>query len=313
MGYRRQLTDLYAKYPASEVTTQPEYAQLYADYGKESQFEWLRSQLQDMKAAVQAGVEKAASPKEQLQNAIHLLRSYRRRERERDLFYDLVVAICGPKWGAQRMADLDTALAAVRLQNDFFLSFTTRHSAPDINPVNARYKYFIEERLPNTFATKDQRRENLFAEAIYQIFCQKGAKGYYFPKSDDDTTIVIDELQRELNQSMVFVQIIQTELFQYSQKTNYCFQEWSWARGRFGNNEAYIVYISGEPDRTWADLPPDAPYLMWHLHASAKKVKPTPLHRLYDQQQIERTTQAFEDVLELDILGAWTRLELAAP
>jgi hypothetical protein len=313
MGYCRQLIDLYAKYPASEVTTQSDYAQLYADYGEESQFQWLRSQLQDMKACVQEWIKPAAPPQEQLQNAIHLLRSYRWRERERDLFYHLIVAIYGGKWGAERMAYLDAALAAVRLPNDYFLSFTTRHSAPDINPINARYKYFIQTNLPNTLANKDQRKENLFAEAIYQIFSGKGAKGYYYPKSNDDTSIVIDELQRQVNQSMVFVQIIQTELFEFSQKPNYCFQEWSWARGRFGNNEAHIVYISGEADRTWADSPPDAPYLMWHLHAKGKKVKPTPLHRLPDEQEIERTTQAFENVVDLDILGAWIRLELAAP
>ena len=311
--YRRQLIDLYAQYEASAVTSKPEYARLYARYGQDTQFLGLRVQLDEMKDTVEQWIETAASSQEQLRDAIRLLRGYRRRESQRDLFYDLVAAMYRTKWGAARMAYLEKALAAVRLPRDYFLSFTTRHSEPpDVNPINTRYNYFIKKRLEKTFTKKDQKEKNLFAEAVNHIFAEK-ASGYFFPKSEDDTSIVIDELQKELNQCMVFVQIIQTELFQYTQGINYCFWEWGWAKHRFGNNEDHIVYISGEADRIWANSPPDAPYLLWHSHAKAKKVPPIPLHRVFSAEDIEHTTQFFETIRDRVILGAWDRLELAAP
>jgi hypothetical protein len=313
MEYRRQLIDLYGQYEASAVISKPEYAQLYAQYGQETQFLWLRAQLDEMKDTVEQWIETIASPQEQLREAIRLLRTYRKRETERDLFYDLVVAMYGAKWGAARMAYLEKALAAVRLPRDYFLSFTTRHSTPpDVNPINTRYKYFIKKKLEKTFNDKDQRERNLFAEAINQIFSER-ASGYFFPKSEDDTSIVMDELQKELNQCMGFVQIIQTELFQYTKGINYCFLEWGRAKDRFGNNEDHIVYISGEADRVWENSPPDRPYLLWHSHAASKKAPATPLHRVFNAADIEKTTQFIETIRDRDILGAWDRLELAAP
>jgi hypothetical protein len=169
MEYRSQLIDLYAKYEAAAVTSTPEYEQLSRRYGEQSEFRTLRSQLQDMKAKVQ-GIKTTASSQEQLRSAIHLLRQYRWRGTERDLFYDLLVAIYADRWGAARVAYLDKALAAVRLSRDYFLSFTARHAAPGVNPINDRYQYFIMKKLQRPLNYKEKRVNNLFAEAVHQIF-----------------------------------------------------------------------------------------------------------------------------------------------
>src|SRR5258708_913075 len=102
MAYREQLIDLYAQYEASAVTSRSEYARLYGKYRQDAQFLWLRAQLDEMKDAVEQWIETAASPQEQLREAIRLLRGYRRRKCERDLLYDLVVARYGTKWGTAR-------------------------------------------------------------------------------------------------------------------------------------------------------------------------------------------------------------------
>jgi hypothetical protein len=313
MGYRRQLIDLYAKHQASAVTSKLEYEQLHAKYGQETEFLGLRDQLDKIKIGVEERIETAASQQEQLREAIRMLRQYRKHEGKRDLFYGLVVAMYATRWGAERMAYLEKALAAVRLPRDYFLSFTTRRSGnADISPINARYIHFIKRILPTTFKTANKQKENLFASAINQIFSEK-AVGYFFPKSDDDTSIVVNELQKEVNQCMVFVQILQSELFQYTEGTNYCFLEWGWAKDRFGDDEDHILYISGEADRDWLDFPADDPYDDWHSHAKSKKAPPIPLHRVYKTEEIEKTTQFLETIRARVILGAWQRLELAAP
>jgi hypothetical protein len=312
MDYRRQLIDLYANHEASAAKTVPQYQQLYAQHANDMQFCWLREQIEQIKISVEQRLETAASPTEQLREVIRMLREYRKHEIERGLFYDLVVAMYATSWGATRIAYLNEALAAVRLTRDYFLSFTTRHSATvNVNPVNARYKYLIRDVLQNGFKTANQK-DNLFAEAINQIFSQK-ANGYFFPKSEDGTSIVVDELARELNQCFVFVQIIQTEMFELAKDTNYCFWEWTHAMSRFGNAQHHLVYILGEDNRDWLDLPPDVDFVTWHGHVKAKKVPPTPLLRVYNASGIERTKQSIETILRRDILGAWTRLELAAP
>ena len=123
----------------------------------------------------------------------------------------------------------------------------------------------------------------------------------------------MDEIKKELRQSMVFVQIVQSQLFEYS-KQNYCFMEWCWAKEHLGNDEHRIIYVSGEPDRDWLEtLVPDATYTDWHTHVREKKVPPTPLQRTYNEDRIEETTVAFETVRDRDILGAWIRLEQEAP
>jgi hypothetical protein len=233
--------------------------------------------------------------------------------RNRYLFYDLLVAIYGTKWSAERTAYLDKALAAVGLQRDYFLSFTTRHHRDvSVNPINKRYEFFIRKVLKDRFGNVNEEKDNLFARAIHEIFSQK-ARGYYFSKSEDDASIVDDELKRELNQSMVFVQIVQSEMFELIEK-NYCYLEWEWAREHFGNDESCILYILGEDDRDWLDiLVPDDTYSKWDSHVKAKKASPTPMHRLSNEEKIEETRSSLERILKGNIIGAWIRLEREAP
>jgi hypothetical protein len=108
---------------------------------------------------------------------------------------------------------------------------------------------------------------------------------------------------------MVFVQIIQTEifdtqLFDGTSKKDYCFWEWCHARGRFGNDEERFVFILGEDNREWLNMPPDIGYREWHSHVAAKKAPPTPLHRVFNSIRIEETTQFFEKIRDRDIVGA---------
>jgi hypothetical protein len=91
--------------------------------------------------------------------------------------------------------------------------------------------------------------------------------------SKDETSIVLDELKKEINQSLVFVQIVQRELFRPDpdDRPNYCFVEWGWAKDRFGDEEDCILYISGEADRDWENLAPHAPLAQWYSHVKEKK------------------------------------------
>jgi hypothetical protein len=309
---RKQLINLYAKHKVTTVKSEVEYEALHARYGEDTEFQWLRDQLDKMKIGIEVRIDPAECHQRQLEQAIRMLREYRHPAHapKRDLLYELLVAIYEINWNADRLAYLKKALLAVRLRNDYFLSFTTRHSG-EINSINTRYLHFIQKVLPNNIFT-EKLDENLFAAAINDIFSTR-AKGYFFPKSEEGSSIVIEELKREVNQSMVFVQIIQSQLFEYS-KDNYCFTEWCWAKERFGNNENCIIYVSGEPDRDWLDiLAPDEAYSDWHAHVKQKKVPPTPLHRKYDDDKIEETTAFFETIRDRDILGAWIRLEQNAP
>jgi hypothetical protein len=314
MEYSSLLIDLYAKHTVSAVKSQPAYQALKEQYEKDAEFQWLRNRLDTMKTRVEERIASDASQQEQLRQAINMLRGYRSpgRERERDLFCRLVVAI-SQDWHPDRRAYLEKAFSAVRLRYDYFLSFTTRHSPhSNLNPINTRYWHFIQKILHNRFELGNKDKENLFATAINAIFSDK-AKGYFFPKSEDDTSIVAKELQGEINQSMVFVQIIQSQLFDYTEN-NYCFLEWGWAINGFNGDEKRFLYILGEADRDWLDiLVPDETYRDWHSHVKAKKAPPTPLHRTLDDIEIEQTTRFFETLLKNDIVGAWTRLETAAP
>src|SRR5205823_2757761 len=106
------------------------------------------------------------------------------------------------------------------------------------------------------------------------------ATGYFFPRSEDGPSIVEDELARELNNCLVFIQIIQTEMFELAKANNWCFWEWRHAASRFGNAEHHLIYILGEDNRDWLDFSPDADYIDWHKHVRAKKAPPIPLHRV---------------------------------
>jgi hypothetical protein len=314
---REQLIDLYAKHEASAAKASAGYESLRAQYGGNTEFDWLRNQLEEMKTRVEERIDPAKSNQEQLREAISMLREYRGASElqalKRDLFYDLLVAIYQAQWNSQRMAYLKKALSAVRLRNDYFLSFTTRHSSHvKVNPINTRYYYFIKKIFQSSFDNAN-RDENLFAAAVNEIFSQK-ADGYYFPKSEDDTSIVIDEIRRELEESMVFVQIVQLQLFKYISGTNYCFLEWGWANERFSGEETRLIYISGEDDREWLDiLAPDATYSPWYSHVKRKKIPPTPSHSTFDDGKIDQTVKYFETILKHDIVGAWVRLEKEAP
>jgi hypothetical protein len=313
---RKQLIDLYAKHMASSVTSTAEYEALRAQYELNMEFLWFREQLDKMKTRIEARIVPGMSQQEQLKQAINMLRTYRNEAHivSRDLFYDLLAAIFGTSWSAERLAYLAKALAAVRLPRDYFLSFTTRHN-PDIsvNPINKRYKFFIKKVLEDRFRNEDEEKDNLFARAIHEIFSEKAQRGYYYPKNDDNTSIVEEELKNELNNSLVFVQIAQSEMFDFIEK-NYCYLEWGWARERFGGDESRILYILGEDNRDWLDiLVEDENYSDWYSHVRAKKAPPTPDHRVLNEEKIEDTWKYLEKILKGDIIGAWTRLEKGAP
>src|SRR5271165_135291 len=126
---RKELIDLYARFEASSVTSQAEYEALSDKDKTNKEFLWLRQQLETMKTIIETHIQPGMSQRDQLREAINMLRGYRDEAQapNRDLFYELLVAIYGPSWSPERKAYFEKALTTVKLPRDYFLSFTTRH------------------------------------------------------------------------------------------------------------------------------------------------------------------------------------------
>jgi hypothetical protein len=106
---------------------------------------------------------------------------------------------------------------------------------------------------------------------------------------------------------------IKAGALRYDERTNYCFVEWGWATNRFRDDEDRILYVSGEATRDWENLAPDAPLALWYKHVRKKKVRPTPQPQRPNATEVLETIKSLEELRDYAILGAWTRLELAAP
>ncbi len=256
---RERLIALYAAHAAAAVKATPEYAALAAAYADTPEFQSLRDEIEQAKATIEVWFGPAATEREQLMKAIGLLKSTRKSPRERDLYYELITAAFAKRWSPERQAYLLRALEAVRLKQDYFLSYTTRYLAPGaINPVNQDYRHLIRKQLGKSLDA--DQRANLLAQAVHNIL-GKSATGFLFEQSQYDNSVTMEKLKRELDDSMVFVQLVQTVMFEPDEdgRPNYCFWEWQRARARFGNREEHLLYIVAEPGRT--DLELTAPYV----------------------------------------------------
>jgi hypothetical protein len=135
-----------------------------------------------------------------------------------------------PNWTPKQTAFFDKMVEAIKKGHDYFLSFTQRRPPGGGNPLNSDQRYLIQ-----SFGLADPqgKDENELARMLDRLLriSKYGFRGFFYPMHENDSQQVKKKLNDAMNNSLVFIQLVQNEMFskQYPIDPNYCFDEYSGA------------------------------------------------------------------------------------
>jgi hypothetical protein len=320
MPYREELIRLYAANPVANIDGVAGFQDLRREFSEDRQFQAERHQIECAKQAIEAAVSPDVTQQEQVKSAIQLLIQTRPDQKRRNLFHELIVSGYKPAWTEERRLYFDAAWEKIKLEYDYFLSFTTRYPiAVGDNPVNNAYKHFITAVLGSDFFNgSDRKKTNLLAMAVHSVLAQASLKGFFFPHSQYDNTNTEQKLQAACDDCLVFVQLVQIIMFvpPNGGGTNYCFYEWDRAIRRFTgpDRENHILFVVATPDRSEIlEGLPFVDYNAWHRHVRDKDPPYLPTAEFRDKATVLQIRSAFKDKITPKIRGAWFRLINDAP
>lgn len=162
-----------------------------------------------------------------------------------------------PKWTEPQQEYFDQISTIIATKLDYFLSFTQRNQQGAGNPINGYHRYSIQYlgQLEDPIASS----ENKLAEMLDRYLKRHNLRGFYFPIHEDDSQQVLTKLHEALSRSLVFIQLVQNEMFSnvYPAAENYCFTEYTQAAEE--NKRILMLFANGAwPDDLIDDV--DVPF-----------------------------------------------------
>lgn len=208
----------------------------------------------------------------------------------------------------------------IKLEYDYFLSFTSRYP-PGVagdNPINTAYQQFIISEIGvDEYNKADRKKQNLLASAVQRLLSQPRMKGFYFPHTQYDNTVTEKKLEEACDNSLVFVQLVQTIMFDPpATGTNFCFFEWNRVQTQFAeaDKDRRILFVVAAQDRNvFLGVLPFYEYDLWHDHIRRKDPPYLPEVQFYSEATLREVKRTFQDKMVPEIRAAWFRLIEGAP
>jgi hypothetical protein len=320
MSYRDDLIRLYGGNPVAGIRNVAAYQQLLDRFAQDAYFREERDRIEVVKTKIESALERPQTSQKSVQTAINLLVRTRGDDAKRDLYHELIVIGYRPRWTPEQQQYFDDAWKKIKLEYDYFLSFTTRYPAvAGDNPINTTYQqYIISEITVDEYNKADRKKTNLLALAVHRSLSQPQIRGFYFPHTQYDNTVTEQKLQEACDSSLVFVQLVQPIMFVSpgSQATNYCFYEWKRVKSQFMGNdvERRILFIVAVPNRNqFLNVLPYVDYDEWHDHIKEKDPPYLPDMQFYSEAGIRQIKETLQNKIVTEIQGAWFRLIDGAP
>jgi hypothetical protein len=225
----QKLIELYGRQPADAVGDDLEYVQLCEANDSDMLFHHARNTVEHIKKGLEVRVAVQQTGQKQVKQALKFYQRFVGLDpQEQEICFRLVNVAYHPHWTSKQQNYFDGIVEALKMGQDYFLSFTQRNKEGVGNPVNSLHRHLIQSygiadpvsRVDNSFA---EMLNNALSASRYQF------RGFFFPQHEDDSKQVVEKVAVELKRSLVFIQVIQNAMFSksYIDKRNFCFEEYS--------------------------------------------------------------------------------------
>ncbi len=141
MKVSEDLLQILATTEIANISQSIEYQKLCQANVGDSRFQAERDRVERIKIRVEANLKPPLTTIEEAKAALSLLIRSRRVTEDRDLYHALLVRGYKARWTNKQQAYFDDAWEKIRLEYDFFFSFTTRYprvegKTPSIRPTS---------------------------------------------------------------------------------------------------------------------------------------------------------------------------------
>jgi hypothetical protein len=230
---RDQLVDFHARYSCDELKHVAAYAQLCAEHEGEEPFETDRSRMASINTLLEGGLRSADGTAGQLIAAIETAKHYIFRAAWRDGVRDLALRRWEDAWSDAQKQYLEVVLTRLSEGDDVFLSFTNYNpAAPDgVNAVNTRYQELITTAGGLRVKRPESVERNLVAKMMRAKLKENHLQVFYWEEELDPAAVVTSRLHEKVDGAFVFVQLIQSQLFERDPREtpNFCLLEYETA------------------------------------------------------------------------------------
>jgi len=249
----KKLIEIYARQPADQVTGDPEFAELYAEHPKvDDPFHAQHQRVKKIKRRLEKEVGIQGSPHSQVKFALRYFHGLLGGTNDEDrICVGLTKLAYYPNWISEQKTYFDETCTRMRTKVDYFLSFTQRNRSGAGNPINGYHRHLIQ--VVGQLADPLMSVDNQFAKMLDNLLKRKFT-GFFFPTTEGESNVVKKNLAERMSQSLVFIQLVQNEMFvkAYAGQPNFCHEEYLQAIAE--NKKVILLFADGEYRQ---DLLPD--------------------------------------------------------
>ncbi|HWM26258.1 MAG TPA: hypothetical protein VNP98_15695 [Chthoniobacterales bacterium] len=290
---QEELIAVYAKGSVDEVHASPEYAKFYDTNKGKPGFAAERGLVEEMRSRVDATLSAGQNVRDLVATALSIIWNLRK-DKERNVYRELILEAMAPVWETKQRDYFKEKSLTLIAAREYFLSFTSRNLGyPNQNVINANHREFIKEAIgSNRYESADLGKENLLAAAIDHLLrSNRRLDGFFFPKHLGDNKLVEKKLLENCEQALSFVQLIQEEIFRFTDPVrNWCFFEFNAVSG----SNKPLIFVQVEEKIDGADLYVD--YGKWFTAFSARDPIKLVDTRWADRKPIESNLASIRDL-----------------
>ncbi len=243
-----ELIEIYGGREAKDVSKDQNYVRICQENDGNPIFHAERFRIENIKRKLEkeAGIQKTRQ--KQVKFALRFFhRLVGSKDDEDEVCRRLTLASYYPQWTDKQKLYFDETCVLVKKKLDYFLSFTQRNRSGAGNPINSYHRYLIQSiGLPDP---KDSQENELarMLDRLLQI-SRYQFRGFFFPAHEGDSQQATEKFLKALDNSMVFIQIVQNEMFskhyQHQNRPNYCYIEYKQAIEK--KKEMIFIFADGQ-------------------------------------------------------------------
>jgi hypothetical protein len=241
-----ELIEIYGRRRADDVAGDPDYVRLCKAHDGDNVFHSDRHRIEDIKRSLERQTGIQNSRQKQVKYALKLFhRLVGSEDRKYEICRRLARLSYYLGWTIKQKEYFDDTCTLIATKLDYFFSFTQRNQTGAGNPINSYHRYLIQSLgLPDPKDSSQNELacllDRLLRASRYQF------RGFFFPAHVGDSRQVTQKIFKALDDSVVFIQLVQNEMFSnyYVGRPNYCFEEY---RRAFDKNKKMIfVFADGQ-------------------------------------------------------------------
>jgi hypothetical protein len=239
-----QLVAFYARHGVEGVKNDPDFVALCDAHEGDRGFDATQRHVQNVEFALERNVDGQPYGAEQVKFALKTLNTFGD-ENDREILSELVHARHSPSWSTDQRTYFDQAAEKLGWQ-DYFLSFTSYNpTVGEINVVNSAHRYLIRDQTPEAWEDRQARsRANLLANMLDYVLRNRQLRGFYYKRHEGDSSQVMTKLTENAQQSLTFVQLLQSAMFVKQPPPNFCHVEYELS---VADESKTLVFVRAEP------------------------------------------------------------------